>query len=147
MGARTGSAPQFTDGTALIGGLALPRVVGRGLTTADFDNDGRMDIAINTIGGKLELLRPTGATGHWLEVRLATFSPGAQVTAVLSDGRQLVREVQAGSSYLSSQDPRVQFGLGTATSVSELVVRYPGGLVVRRSDVAADRVVLFGQPR
>ncbi|TML69902.1 MAG: hypothetical protein E6G11_08780 [Actinobacteria bacterium] len=147
MGARTGSAPQFTDGTALIGGLALPRVVGRGLTTADFDNDGRMDIAINTIGGKLELLRPTGATGHWLEVRLATFSPGAEVTAVLPDGGQLVREVQAGSSYLSSQDPRVQFGLGTATSVSELVVRYPGGLVVRRSDVAADRVVLFGQPR
>src|SRR5204862_3430684 len=46
MGARTGSAPQFTDGTALIGGLALRRVVGRGLTTADFDNDGRMDIAI-----------------------------------------------------------------------------------------------------
>ena len=147
MGARTESAPQFTDGTALIGGLALPRVVGRGLTTADFDNDGRMDIAINTIGGKLELLRPTGATGHWLEVRLATFSPGAEVTAVLPDGGQLVREVQAGSSYLSSQDPRVQFGLGTATSVSELVVRYPGGLVVRRSDVAADRVVLFGQPR
>ena len=147
MGARIGSAPQFTDGTALIGGLALPRVVGRGLTTADFDNDGRMDIAINTIGGKLELLRPTGATGHWLEVRLATFSPGAQVTAVLPDGRQLVREVQAGSSYLSSQDPRVQFGLGTTTSVSELVVRYPGGRVVRRSNVAADRVVLFGQPR
>src|SRR6266516_6478843 len=143
MGARIGSAPQFTDGTALIGGLALPRVVGRGLTTADFDNDGRMDIAINTIGGKLELLRPTGAVGHWLAVRLAKFSPGAVVTAVLPDGRRLVREVRSGSSYLSSEDPRVHFGLGVATSVSRLTIRYPDGRLVERNDVPADRIVLI----
>ncbi len=75
MGAPPGSPPRFTDGTALVGGYDLPRVVGRGLTTADFDNNGQMDIAINTIGGKLELLRPTGAVGQWLAVRLARFSP------------------------------------------------------------------------
>jgi VCBS repeat protein/ASPIC/UnbV protein/uncharacterized protein DUF6851 len=143
MGAPPGSAPQFTDGTALVGGNHLPRVVGRGLTTADFDNNGRMDIAINTIGGKLELLRPTGAVGHWLAVRLARFSPGAVVTAVLPDGRRLVREVQAGSSYLSSEDPRVHFGLGAATSVSQLIVHYPGGHNVTRDNVPADRIVFF----
>jgi hypothetical protein len=143
MGAPLGSAPQFRDGTALVGGNDLPRAVGRGLTTADFDNDGRMDIAINTIGGKLQLLRPTGAGGHWLAVRLARFSPGAVVTAVLPDGRRLVREVQAGSSYLSSQDPRVHFGLGAATSVSQLIVRYPGGHIVSRNNVPADRIVFF----
>jgi len=143
MGAPPGSAPQFTDGTALVGGNDLPRVVGRGLTTVDFNNDGRMDIAINTIGGKLELLRPTGAVGHWLAVRFARFSPGAVVTAVLPDGRRLVREVQAGSSYLSSQDPRVHFGLGAATSVSQLIVRYPDGQIVSQNNVAADRIVFF----
>jgi ASPIC/UnbV protein/VCBS repeat protein/uncharacterized protein DUF6851 len=143
MGAPPGSAPRFTDGTALVGGNDLPRVVGRGLTTADFDNDGRMDIAINTIGGKLELLRPTGAVGHWLAVRLARFSPGAVVTAVLPDGRRLVREVQAGSSYLSSQDPRVHFGLGAATSVSQLIVRYPDGHVMNQNNVPADRIVFL----
>jgi hypothetical protein len=143
MGAPPGSPPRFTDGTALVGGNDLPRVVGRGLTTADFDNDGRMEIAINTIGGKLELLRPTGAVGHWLAVRLAGFSPGAVVTAVLPDGRRLVQEVQAGSSYLSSQDPRVHFGLGTATSVSQLIVRYPSGHIVSQNNVPADRIVFF----
>jgi hypothetical protein len=143
MRAAPGSPPRFTDGTALVGGYALPRVVGRGLTTADFDNNGRMDIAINTIGGKLELLRPTGVVGHWLAVRLAGFSPGAVVTAVLPDGRRLVREVQAGSSYLSSQDPRVHFGLGAATSVSQLSVRYPGGHTATRNSVPADRIVVF----
>src|SRR6266851_3525060 len=146
MGAPPGSAPQFTDGTALVGGNDLPRVVGRGLTTADFDNNGRMDIAINTIGGKLELLRPTGAVGHWLAVRLARFSPGAVVTAVLPDGRRLVREVQAGSSYLSSEDPRVHFGLGAATRVSQLIVRYADGHTIERNNVPVDRIVLFRRP-
>jgi len=143
MGPPSGSASGFTDGTALVGGNDLPRIVGRGLTTADFDNNGRMEIAINTIGGKLELLRPTGAVGHWLAVRLARFSPGAVVTAVLPDGRRLVRDVQAGSSYLSSQDPRVHFGLGAATSVSQLIVRYPDGHIVSENNVSADRIVFF----
>jgi hypothetical protein len=143
MGTPPGSAPQFTDGTALVGGNDLPRVVGRGLTTADFDNNGRMDIAINTIGGKLELLRPTGVVGHWLAVRLARSSPGAVVTAVLPDGRRLVRKVQAGSSYLSSEDPRLHFGLGAATRVTQLTVSYPGGRIVSRNDVPADRIVFF----
>ena len=143
MGATAGSPPRFTDGTALVGGNALPRIVGRGLTTADFDNNGRMDIAINTIGGKLELLRPTGVVGHWLEVRLTQFSPGAVVTAILPDGRRLVRAVNAGSSYLSSEDPRVHLGLGAATSVSQLIVRYPAGQTVSRNDVPADRVVVI----
>src|SRR5437016_5245026 len=141
MGAPAGSSPQFTDVTALIGGNDLPRVVGRGLTTADFGNNGRMDIAINTIGGKLELLRPTGAVGHWLAVRLAKFSPGGVVTAVLPDGRKLVSEVQAGSGNSSSPDPRVHFGLGTETTLKKLLVRWPDGKVSRLTGVAADRIV------
>ena len=60
---------------------------------------------------------------------------------MLPDGRRLVREVQAGSSYLSSEDPRVHFGLGQATTVRELVVRYPDGKVRRLTNVAADHLV------
>jgi hypothetical protein len=147
LGGPPGSPPHFRDGTALVGGNDLPRVVGRGLTTADFANNGRMDIAVNTIGGKLELLRPTGALGHWLAVRFSRFSPGALVTAVLPDGRRLMRAVEAGSSYLSSEDPRVHFGLGAATSVSQLIVRYPDGRSVSRTNVPADRIVSFRQPK
>src|SRR5919198_2581528 len=139
-----GMPGQFVDGSGLVGVGSLPRAVGRGLVVGDFRNDGRPDIAVNTVGGRLQLLRTTGAQGHWLEVRLARFSPGAVVTAVLPDGRRLVREQQAGSSYLSSEDPRVHFGLGDATRVSELVVRSPGGAEMRLSDVAADRIVTVG---
>src|SRR3954454_21248206 len=147
LGTAGGGPPRFTDGTALVGGDDLPRVVGRGLTTAGFQNDGRIDIATNPIGGKLQLLRPTGAAGHWLGVRFARFSPGALVTAILPDGRRLVREVEAGSSYLSSEDPRVHFGLGAATSVSQLIVRYPDGRSVSRTDVPADRIVVVRKPK
>ena len=110
-----------------------PGVVnGRGLAVADYDNDGDLDIAVASIAGPLVLLRSSGAEGHWLEVQLGTFAPGAVVTAVLPDGRRLVREVKAGTSYLSSEDPRVHFGLGDATTVRELLVRYPGGRETRR---------------
>jgi hypothetical protein len=75
---------------------------------------------------------------------LRTFAPGAVVTAVLADGRRLVREVLAGSSYLSSEDPRVHFGLGGATRLRELRVRFHGGSEIRRTDVAVDRTIIVG---
>ena len=126
---------------ATVGLRPGPLVNGRGLAAADYDNDGRVDIAVNSIGGKLILLHNTGASGHWLEVELAPLAPGALVTAVLPDGSRLVREVQAGSSYLSSEDPRVHFGLGRATTVKQLIVRWPDGKVTQQQNVAADRVV------
>ncbi len=119
------------------------RLNGRGLAAADYDNDGRVDVAINTIGGPLVLLRNTSPAGHWLEVALARFSPGAIVTATLPDGRRLVHEVHVGSSYLSSEDPRVHFGLGKATR-ADLSVRYPDGTSTRLRDVRADRIVTIG---
>ena len=85
---------------------AGPLVNGRGVAAADYDNDGRVDVAINSIGGKLILLHNTGASGHWLEVSLAKFAPGAVVTAVLPDGRASSTRSQAGSSYLSSGPAR-----------------------------------------
>lgn len=136
-----GAPGRFADASTDTGVAGLPRIVGRGVAAADFDNDGRVDFAVNTVGGRLLLLKSTTAVGHWLEVALPGFHPGARVTAVLPDGRRLVREVHAGSSYLSSEDPRPHFGLGSATIVSELIVRFPNGSMTRLHDVAADRLV------
>ena len=136
-----GLAEQFADASKLPGLLDIAGLNGRGLAAADFNNDGNIDIAINSIGGPLVLLKNTNTSGHWLEVSLTGFHPNAIVTAVLPDGRRLVRELQAGSSYLSSEDPRAFFGLGTATTVKSLIVRLPNGRETRLADVSGDRII------
>lgn len=117
---------------------------GRGLAAADFDNDGDVDLAVGSIGGAVQLLQNNGGSqaGHWLE--LGGLVPGTRVTVVLPDGRRLVEETRAGSSYLSSEDPRLHFGLGKASRVDEIVVRHPGQRPTRLRDVAADRIVSTG---
>ena len=140
--ARDAGTLQVVDSGGEIRALTAGRVAarnGRGLAAADYDNDGDLDLAVGTIGGRLQLLRNDGAKGHWLEV--GGLAPGARVTATLADGRRLSRTVHAGSSYLSSEDPRLHFGLGSANVVRELVVEHPGGAVTRRRDVAVDRVI------
>jgi hypothetical protein len=139
-----GAIADVTVGVGLAGG---PVVNGRGLAAADYDNDGDLDLAVGSIAGPLVLLRNSGAEGHWLEVQLRPFAPGATVTAVLPGGRRLVREVQAGGSYLSSEDPRVHFGLGDAPRLRALIVRYPTGREVRLANLAVDRLVPVGPER
>ncbi len=140
-----GHPGEFAAASAAVGLTSLPHLNGRGLAAADFDNDGNVDIAVSSIGGKLALLRNTGAKNNWLEVKLPVFAPGAIVTAVLPDGRRLVQEIHAGSSYLSSEDPRAHFGLGQAKTVQELIVRYPGGRTTRLGAVAANQVLSVGR--
>lgn len=136
---------RFGDAAGLLPGRAL-RLNGRGLAAADFDNDGRVDVAINTIGGKLVLLRSTEAAGHWLEVTTDPVTPGTSVTVTLPNGRQLAQEVQAGGSYLSSEDPRLHFGLGAAQRAAKVVVRFPFGGTTTLRDVRADRLVTARRP-
>ncbi|HEX2302087.1 MAG TPA: CRTAC1 family protein, partial [Gaiella sp.] len=126
-------------------GAVAPRN-GRGLAAADYDNDGDLDLAVGSIGGALQLLRNDGASGRWLEVELASFVPGTRVTVVLGDGRELVREARAGGSYLSSDDPRLHFGLGEATRVREIMVRYPSGKATVLDGIAVDRRVVVPPP-
>ncbi|MGH9262173.1 MAG: CRTAC1 family protein, partial [Acidimicrobiales bacterium] len=141
---RNDGLARFTDVTAKAG--LLEQEWGAGCLFADFDNDGDLDIAVATVGGPLSLLENRGATGNWLEVELDGFHPGAVITASLPDGRELTRQLQAGSSYLSSEDPRGHFGLGEASEVRELVVTWPDGEVTTVDDVAANQILVVEPP-
>jgi hypothetical protein len=108
-------------------------LIGRGSAVADYDNDGDLDIAVSNSGGPLELLRNDGTHGNWIGLVLRGTKSnrqgiGARVTLETESGRQ-VREVKAGESYLASCDPRVHFGLGPATSVKKLTIRWPSGTI------------------
>ncbi len=141
-----GSSARFEDVGWAAGLDDVGPLLARGSAAADFDNDGDLDIAVGTVGGPLVLLENTGATGNWLEVELDGFFPGAVITASLPDGRKLAREVRAGSSYLSSEDPRAHFGLGGAAAVRELVITWPDGEQKAIDDVEANQIVVVEPP-
>ncbi len=101
-----------------------------------------MDVALATIGGQLALLRNSGAGGTWLEVGTTSPSPGMVVTVELDDGTTLRRELLVGSSYLSSEDPRVHFGLNGVSTVPLVTVEWPDGERSTFDDVEADRLLV-----
>ncbi len=138
---------RFRNATGIIDPNGMPKIIGRGLAPADFDNNGRMAVAVNTIGGPLVLLEDTGPVGHWLDVSLKGFQAGAVLTATLPNGRRLVQELHDGSSYLSSADPRAHFGLGNATQVAKLTIRWPDGRVSHLAKIAANRIITVAPPR
>jgi hypothetical protein len=133
-----GRPGEFREWTEAVELAAVGPLLARGSAAADFDNDGDLDVAINTIAGKPALLRNDFPVGNWLMVELDGFWPGAMVEVRLPDGRSLIREWHVGSSYLASEEPRLHFGLGEATMVQEVVVRWPDGRQTRLSEIAAN---------
>ena len=109
-------------------------LVGRASAVADYDNDGDPDIAVSNSGGPLQLLRNDGTHGNWLGVQLVGHKSnrggiGARLVAETPAGKKLTRFVASGTSYLSSSDPRVLFGLAAETSVKTLTIYWPSGIV------------------
>jgi hypothetical protein len=106
--------------------------VGRGLAVADYDDDGDLDVALNPNNRPARLLRNDGGhgNGHWITVKLEGSrcnrdALGALVT-VTAGGKRQVREVRSASSYMSQNDPRLHFGLGAASRVDAIEIRWPG---------------------
>ena len=123
-------------------GLALARS-GRGAAFGGLGNDGDVDVVISNVDDSPTILRnDTARKGHWLTIRLVGKSPnepaiGARVTAVIP-GRKLTREVRSGGSYLSQNDLRLHFGLGSAQRLDRLLVRWPDGRERVLEDVPVD---------
>jgi hypothetical protein len=126
--------------------------VSRGLAVADIDNDGDLDLLVSNNGQDAELLRNNGVNrGNSLLVRLRGAPPntgaiGARVR-LTTGSRSQVREVKAGSSYLSQNDLRAHFGLGAATRADRIDVVWPGGRSDSFPDVAANQIVTIAQGR
>jgi hypothetical protein len=136
----------FRDATAELGpDLRVPRV-SRGLAIADYDNDGDLDVLITNNGQAPQLLRNDGGNRkHWIEVRLIGSKSnrdgiGAAVK-VTAAGRTQFDQAKGGMSYQSAHDPRLHFGLGDATRVDSIEVKWPSGAVDRVVGAAADRVI------
>jgi len=117
----------------------------RGCAFGDFDNDGDVDVVVVNMNEPPSLLRnDVSGGGHWLKVLLVGTTSnrsaiGARVTARYGEKSQ-AQEVQAQSSFYSTNDRRLHFGLGTAAQ-AELTIRWPSGATEKIPNVEADQLV------
>ncbi len=125
----------------------------RGAAVADILNDGRLSVAINELHEIPSMLLPESVgPAHWIGVRTMGVRSnrdgiGARVT-VRSGNVLQIDEVRSGGSYLSQNDLRLHFGLGSSVHVDELTVNWPSGVVDRWKNIPADQqiIVTEGDP-
>jgi hypothetical protein len=134
----------FCDASDQTGPAILEERVSRGLAVGDLFNDGNMDLVVEDLVGKPMVIRNHGIPGrHWVNLELAgtksnRMAIGARVKLV-SGGMAQTEEIHSGGSYLSQSDTRVHFGLGSATRITNLEIRWPSGKVETFRDLAADK--------
>lgn len=129
------------------------RIVGRGVAFGDYDNDGQVDVLVMDLEGRARLLHnePVGERGNWVSFRLDDGRRnhegiGARITLEAS-GRRQVREVTRGRSVLSASDCRAYFGIGRATVVDRITIRWPDGRTEERRHLAVNRSHTLRQGR
>jgi len=137
----------FEDVSEQLGGPVTEPSAARGAAFGDYDNDGDIDILINNVNDFPELLRCESTVGNaWITFKTVGRKSnrsgiGARLICTTEDGTQMA-EVRSGGSYCSQNDLRVHFGLGKATSVKSLEVRWPSGQVDKLENLPVNKVVV-----
>jgi enediyne biosynthesis protein E4 len=141
----------FIDVSAESGDVFKQPWAARGMAVGDFDNDGRIDAVVTTNDGPAYILHnETESANHWITLHLVGHKSnrdalGAEVKIITNSGSQLATVTTAGS-YLSSSDKRVHFGLGIDTSIREVQIRWPSGMLQKLTDVRADQILKVDEP-
>jgi len=141
---------QITDNSARGGPYFSQPFIGRGMATADYDGDGDLDVAIVHQNAPVSLLRNQSSRGHWLQLQFigrTSNRQGIGVRVSLQSGSdRFIRELAGGTSYCSSHQPVLVFGLGNRTQPCDLSIVWPSG---RRQSIRVaelDRTIVLSEP-
>jgi hypothetical protein len=134
----------FCDASDRAGPALTEKRVSRGLAVGDLFNDGNMDVVVSDLDGSPMILRNKGVPGrHWVSFELAgTKSNRLALNArvkLVSDGMTQTEEIHSGGSYLSQNDLRIHFGLGSAKNIDKVEVHWPSGATDTFVNLAADQ--------
>jgi enediyne biosynthesis protein E4 len=135
----------FADVSATAGPGITDVSSARGLAVGDLWNDGRLSVVINNMNDQPSLLvNAVRSPNHWIAFKTLGKPSnrdgiGAKITVTVGK-RKMIDEVRSGSSYASQSDIRVHFGVGSATKVDSVEVRWPSGLVERYDDLPLDTI-------
>ena len=132
-------------------GISIP-VAARGCAFGDFDNDGDIDMAVNTVNDFPQLLRCDSRTGNnWIKIKtIGTKSNrsgiGTRIRCVTrppgeSGPHAQIDEVRSGGGYFSQNDLRVHFGIGKAEKIELLEIRWPSGTVETLKDIKPNQLI------
>ncbi len=143
---------RFADVSLQAGAGIYDHVPARGCAFGDFDNDGNIDVVVNTVNDYPQLLRCTSALGNnWIKIRtIGAKSNRSGIGARLictthppgeSKPHRQIDEVRSGGSYISQNDLRIHFGIGKAEKVDLLEIRWPSGALDVLKHVKANQLI------
>ncbi len=142
----------FADISFQVGSGISDPVASRGCAFGDFDNDGDIDVVVNTVNGYPQLLRcDSKLDSNWIKIRLIGTKSnrsaiGARLTCITrvageAKPHRQIDEVRSGGSYISQNDLRIHFGLEKAEKVETLEIRWPSGQVDTLKDIKPNQLI------
>lgn len=136
----------FRDVSADAGDYFSFRLVGRGCSQADFDNDGDLDLAVVHQNRRTELLINESTRGHWLALEMIgkvsnRRGVGSRIT-VTQGAAVITQQLAGGGSYCSSRQPRLIFGLGDSTLPCDVEIRWPNGHIQNLTQLSVDQKLI-----
>ena len=141
----------YIDAAEKGGAYFKTKVRARGSAVADFDNDGRMDVLVTTMGDRPFLLHNRDRSGnHWLTLDLVGTKSnrdgfGATVK-VSAGGKSYFAESRCAFGFLMQSDRRLHFGLGKAAEVDRIEITWPSRQVQALTNVKADQILKVVEP-
>lgn len=140
----------WDDASQNAGAFFRTKTIGRAVATADYDQDGDLDVVYVPQNSKTILLRNDSQRGRWLKLRFSCktsnrFGIGTRVTLHSGSGTWM-QELAGGTSYCCSHEPVLVFGLGELSGPCRLEIRWPGGQTTSLTDVSVDQSLTVYEP-
>lgn len=140
---------RFVDAGDAFGPVPAPARLHRGVVFADFDRDGRIDVAVTSLDAPAELWWNRTPAQHWLQLKLEgrisnRSAIGTRVVCSTANRTQ-TQWVRSCVGYASSSDLALHFGIGEAQTAS-LEIHWPSGIAQKLSEVKADRRIVLIEP-